>query len=306
MTGQQIIILSLFAIAFMAVAMLVLMTVWYIRNEQKERQRLTQTKADIADMTILFQTMRDIMNQQKGLAREFNKEIEKKMGLVRQILAASMEKNERLYEKQQTLVRELAESRAHLESLQRQMTYLEETQSRSALAPGPAAQVVVPPLQPVPRPTAPVEEQPFSPAPPLAASGDSPAFVTQEEALGDSALKAWLDDDSSFAFSAPEPIQDDYEERDPAPDDADSARAAFRSLLNMGTPTSNPPASVIESDAPRVEASSGSNGSRNSPLLQRVLEYSLAGMSVADIATELGVGKGEVRLMLSLARQRQP
>ena len=40
------------------------------------------------------------------------------------------------------------------------------------------------------------------------------------------------------------------------------------------------------------------------PLQQRVLEYSEAGMGVAEIARELGIGKGEVRLMLSLAKQK--
>ena len=42
------------------------------------------------------------------------------------------------------------------------------------------------------------------------------------------------------------------------------------------------------------------------PLQQRVLEYSEAGMTVAQVSRELGIGKGEVRLMLSLARQQSP
>ncbi|MCC6145782.1 MAG: DUF742 domain-containing protein, partial [Candidatus Hydrogenedentes bacterium] len=49
----------------------------------------------------------------------------------------------------------------------------------------------------------------------------------------------------------------------------------------------------------------GGNGAAAglSPMQKRVLDYCNAGMSVADIARELGIGKGEVRLMLSLARQ---
>ena len=40
-------------------------------------------------------------------------------------------------------------------------------------------------------------------------------------------------------------------------------------------------------------------------LQQRIVEYSQAGMAVSDIARELGIGKGEVRLMLSLAKPGQ-
>ena len=56
-------------------------------------------------------------------------------------------------------------------------------------------------------------------------------------------------------------------------------------------------------------ATPGGNGAATPPpaavpLQQRVLEYSQAGMGVAEIARELGIGKGEVRLMLSLAKQK--
>ena len=40
------------------------------------------------------------------------------------------------------------------------------------------------------------------------------------------------------------------------------------------------------------------------PIQQRVYEYSDAGMRVPEIARELGVGKGEVRLILSLRQDR--
>ncbi len=52
------------------------------------------------------------------------------------------------------------------------------------------------------------------------------------------------------------------------------------------------------------EDRSGNNGAGGlGPIQQRVLEYKEAGMTEAQIAKELGIGKGEVRLMLSLARQ---
>ena len=74
------------------------------RNEARTEQRLKQARADITDMTILFQTMRDIIGQQKALAKDFNEELEHKMGQVKHILNLSMEKNKQLYEKQQRIV----------------------------------------------------------------------------------------------------------------------------------------------------------------------------------------------------------
>ena len=83
---------------FCAITVSMVLIVWYWRNEKKERHRLARNRTDIADMTILFNTMRDIITQQKALAREFNRELDRKTALVKQILVRSMEKNERLYE----------------------------------------------------------------------------------------------------------------------------------------------------------------------------------------------------------------
>lgn len=276
------VLLVLAAVCFIAFA--ALMMLWYRRDQQQERQRLAQTKADIADMTILFQTMRDIMNQQKNLARSFNQEIEKKMGMVRQILSTSIEKNERLYEKQQSLVRQLEESRAQLESLQRQITYLNEfVQAAPPAAGAPAVQKPIRPAKPAPAPKA-------TPAP------QEPAATTPQEMPFDS----WFAQDQDVPFAPDPPAEELIPESPLADEDAAAARAAFRSLLNMSAPLADALGSPGDAPAP-----AGPNGSPNPLLQQRVLEYSQAGMSIADIAAELGVGKGEVRLMLSLARQRK-
>lgn len=84
----------------------------------------------------------------------------------------------------------------------------------------------------------------------------------------------------------------------PEPGDPEAARQAFRALLNMGQESSVGTASRTETlDQP--SAGEGGEG----PLRSRVYEYSDAGMSIAEIASELGIGKGEVRLILSLREQ---
>ena len=106
MTLQLVQYLSI-VIGVAASVCFVLLVALYRRKEARDRTRAKQTKADIADMTILFQTMRDIIKQQKELARDFNNKLDTKMSVVKQILAQGMERNKELYEKQQVLTRQI-------------------------------------------------------------------------------------------------------------------------------------------------------------------------------------------------------
>jgi hypothetical protein len=77
-------------------------------------------------------------------------------------------------------------------------------------------------------------------------------------------------------------------------EDAQAARQAVQALLHMNPPAT--PAQIPEGATP----DSGNGRNRAASLRQRVFRYHDAGMSIAEIAQELGIGKGEVRLMLSL------
>jgi hypothetical protein len=78
-------------------------------------------------------------------------------------------------------------------------------------------------------------------------------------------------------------------------DDAESTRDAMRSLLNVQSPHGdNGPADPFkDADEARNDLT---------PIQMRVYEYADAGMRVPEIARELGVGKGEIRLILSLRK----
>ena len=56
---------------------------WGSREVEAQRK---QTKADMADIMLVFQTMRDVVQKQKALARDFNQELEQKTLLVKRIL----------------------------------------------------------------------------------------------------------------------------------------------------------------------------------------------------------------------------
>jgi hypothetical protein len=305
----------------------------YARQDRRERERLRQAKADIADIMLLFQTMRDIVSQQKRLAREFNEELNRKIGGVKHILAQSLEKNERLYERQQALTRELEEARAELRSLQRQLSYARGQAPppggavpsgrspipprRKESAPEPFVSLPKSPPVSVPAPApddARLEGTGITKAPHqpwsgvdfgAAAAGEAADAPRVETGAGEGAAVAAVSSVDTFRgliaeltqpeapVSQEEVLDGESTERVAgSPAESAAARSAFRSLLDMEPAA--PPAGV--------PVGAGNGGAKRTPIQQRVVEYHDAGMSIAEIAQELGIGKGEVRLMLSLAR----
>lgn len=272
-----------------------LLVFFYQRHERRERERIHQTKADIADIMILFQTMRDVIMQQKNLARDFNQELDRKMALVKEVLAKSLEKNEKLYERQQELQKQLEEVRAELESLQRQTGYLRTTGTPKAVTPP-----SVPAPSPTPEPRALRVVPTGAPIAPPASQPRPDDERLEGTGLTDAPYSVWfgLDFDSAPAAAVEAPEEEEPATTPRTPEDPEAARGAFRALLNL---PSAPPAAPGTGPVP---APGTPAAAATVPLQQRVLEYSEAGMGVAEIARELGIGKGEVRLMLSLAKQK--
>jgi len=266
---------------------------WYWMKERNEKERIQRMKADVADMMLLFQTMRDVVSQQKKLAADFNLEIETKVGGVKKILAAALEKNEKLYERQRGLEQYLEDLRTELQSVQRQIAY--------AGSPGANDEWEAPLTLATARPDdEPALSAASEPAPFMVLPDDTPAEPPSAAPIPSAvrpaaAAQPWeavdfeaLADETPLA---PESIAHDDDEFTESiqPADAQAARDAFRALLNMPAEEATP--------APgNGHKPSGGN------VQERVVEYARAGMTVAQISAELGIGKGEVRLMLSLAK----
>lgn len=269
----------LYGLSATALAALALLVALYWRNERREHARHRQTRADITDMTILFQTMRDIIGQQKAMARGFNEDMEKKMAMVRQVLAQGMERNEKLYERQKQLEALIDESQARLDSLQRQLRHAADLAQRGA-------REAAPPMPPAPNP--PMAD--IAPVPPPAPAAGAAGLR----------MDPWEPSDFEILPPVPAPVAEEAYHPAPvaSPAEASAAREAFRALLDLD------PVTGLEDDrAPAQDAPPPKDGAdRDTAVLRRrVAEYHQAGMGVGDIARELGIGKGEVRLLLSLA-----
>lgn len=278
---------SLFAAGVLVlVGALVLLFMYFFRREFLGRSRsLQQSRDDLSNMMILLQTMRDLLDQQKQLARQLNASLDKKVSFIRESVDTAM--------------KDVAELRAEIH----QAATLAKHSHRSSQEAGaerpnghdldtPAAPKKVPHLTVVENSAAEgMEERP--PLQLLALPKEPPAH--------DDVIESWVGLD--FGGDEPDPLAFDVPDVPPEePQDAEAAREAFRALLNLNE---NPQSEPRQADRPAAAGTrSGGNGKAVPPLHASVYEYNDAGMTVAQIAHEIGIGKGEVRLILSLRKNR--
>ncbi len=282
MTIQAAISYFFYGMASISVFCFASLVLTYWKRERHEQDRQRKTRADIGDIAMIFQTMRDIVDQQKSLAREFNEDLDKKMAVVKQVLSQSLSRNEELYERQRQLSQNLDAVDARLQSIERQAAGLESAEKAA------------------PRPSAARPETPLGGG----ALNNGVGMMAFDD--GDSA-------ESVFGKASPVGLFAKDSQLPEAPVNPERAREAFRALLDM-EPHAAPPSFPHKAASANASAFPEQGGGEedkedaeaNRALRNRVKEYCAAGMTVPEIARELGIGKGEVRLMISLQQQQRP
>lgn len=244
-----------------------------IRDLNRRNAAPPHASTDLTNMTILFHTMRDVVAQQKQLAADFNRSLDRRVNEIKKVVE--------LIRKERELLRQ---SRAQLNDLVQRANALE-----AALKAQPSSGPSADPATPAPSSSA--------RAPVVEAPAETEDIVVPEDDL----IEHWTgldfsdveeeDEDDEYSEPVPEPI---------APEDAEAARDAFRTLLNLNAADEQPPAEA----APADQAHAGNGRDRMNNIERLVYEYSDAGMRVPDIARELGIGKGEVRLIQSLRKKK--
>ncbi len=300
--GLVVVILALFGAAF-----------FFMRELRLRTMPLPHGQSDLTNMMILFQTMRDILSQQKDLAREFNISIDKKVGEVRALIESSSSVRADLEQAKREISALSTQTRKELASLERRLMQVDggapklaevdppdpEEISASAVDAVEVEDVdVAADLEEIPEADPKVEEILDAPAATEVEPEPLNVFPVEPEEEDDF-LSKW----AGSSYSDSDEYEEDDAEEDPieAAHDAVQTRDALRDLLDLQT--------VTESNGGRTSSTevlnSGGNGGRYlTPIQKRVYEYSDAGMRVPEIARELGVGKGEIRLILSLRRDR--
>ncbi len=248
------------------------------------------TNTDVTNMMILFQTMRDILTQQKDLAREFNISIDKKVNEVRRLVQSNGDVRAELERTKREMSALAARTRNELAALERRLgqvdTEVAEAVEEAEGQPEPdeidevdgVEEEIAAPLEILPQET----------------ESEDPVDLIERWTRG-AELEPELVEDEIESGNG---LNGSHEEEEAESEDT---RAAYRALLNL-QPAGRPSA---PSSSDVLDAGRETNGGQYlTPIQQRVYEYSDAGMRVPEIARELGVGKGEVRLILSLRQDR--
>lgn len=291
--GLLVVIVGSFAAAF-----------FFMRELRLRSMSPMHTQTDLTNMMILFQTMRDILSQQKDLAREFNISIDKKVNEVRKLIESSSNVRADLEQAKREISMLSAQTRKELASLERRLMQVDGkvvSDTEEVLEEGDDAAVEQVDVEPV-EADAPAKVEEDAAEAPVATQEDAKTldvFPKESPPEEDDFLSKWTGED----FEAEDEFEDEEPESDPMEDAEDAAhtRDALRDLLDLHTEYRTNRGGPSSSEV----LNSGGNGGRYlTPIQKRVYEYSDAGMRVPEIARELGVGKGEIRLILSLRRDR--
>ena len=274
-------------LAFLASVLVVVIIVAYVLRLRERRPRVSPArdpKDDITHTRIMFQTMRDILEQQKDVARQLNVSLDKKVQYIKRIVDTAIADLQQMRETARKLAVELTETKAELAELKAQKAQTAPSDAPIATGEDDAASVSAPTEEPAGTPHEPAHlealERPVLEEPP------------------DTEIHYWAGLDFGETLEEEEQAQETVTPPE-EPENAEAARNAFRALLNLD-------ASGGDADHSAKDANDGSGNGRSSsvPLKRRIYEYSDVGMSVSEIARELGLGKGEVRLILNLRKDR--
>lgn len=266
-----------------------------LRNARLGGGGMSATSGDLTNMMILFQSMRETVEQQKELARQLNLSIDRKVSDVRATIESAGALKANVTAAQTELDELLRDTKEQLASLNRRMGYLSEQLpgEDGSDADADVEESDAPTESTLPEPDAPIGTPvPFDdeddraveiePLPPLN------AIATEPRRKSD-----FIDNWAGVDFGATEAPEPAYVPEPSEPEDAEASRDAFRALLDM---KSN--GSVV--DFAEETADTHSSEESLTHVQRRIYEFSDAGMRISEISRELGVGKGEIKLILNM------
>ncbi len=279
----------LIVITWLCVLIVVFCLFYYVWDDRNKRKLHEHRRVEISELAMVFQTLRDVVSEQKILAKEFNEQVEEKLLLVRTMVNESQSRMKKIQQ-------EISEQYQTLKDLQEQIDRI--VCQKNALLDISARDVKSVETISIIEAESVYGELTNN----LEVEKDKNVFHygfderDREDVVIDDRNK-----DMQVALSKEikqEELEKDDEERGKIGKGQENIREDYRPLL-VG--------SVDEGIQVKMEKTPISNQynveERNelTPIQKMVLEYHNAGMTTGEIARELGKTKGEVRLILSLA-----
>lgn len=269
MLDQTIVVIFIGFLTVLVLGGFVSIILWVTMISRQNRQwsdpsRHVQT--DLTSMQIMFSTMREFLSDQKDVALQFNRSLDKKIRLVREMIEEARRERLELRKAQHRIAAALAKVHEELGMLGENVENID--------VPDGSITDRYEPAQDWTGDRGVAGEERLEEAPP--------------EPSADDFIDAWAGVDLAYDDDDSELVSELYQQPE-EPENAEAARNAFRSLLSMEGGQS-------VDDAAHA---SGNGSYELTPLEVRVYEYDDAGMRASEIAKELGVEKSHVRAILA-------
>lgn len=255
----------LVVITWLGVFVIVLCLFYYVWDDRNKRKLQEHRRVEISELAMVFQTLRDVVSEQKILAKEFNEQVEEKLSLVRGIVNEAQNKMKQIQQEIYEQSQKLKELQEQIDRIVCQKNVLSGTSTSDVKSIGTIS-------------------------------------VIEAESVCEE-INEKIEDNKNKLHEIPsEEIQKikDKEDDDTLTnlsEEQEDIRNAYRSLVGL-------PGKRNQIDEEKPHISVRDNMDRKdelTPIQKMVLEYHNAGMTTGEIAKELGKTKGEVRLILSLA-----
>lgn len=281
----------LIVITWLSVLFILLVMLFYLWYDRYQRKLHEHRRIEISELAMIFQTLRDIVSEQKTLAKEFNKQVEEKLSLVRDFVSESQNRMNKIS-------LELQEQSKKVKELQKQLDGV--IHQSQAFIENSSSNIQKDETIPIPKPKSIHNEFPFTAEIDKTEHNheNRPTLekIKNDEKNGD--LKNENDAVSSSISSIDTSKQDDEldkKDTDSLEHEKDEIKNEYRSLLG------NSDKGLITNYKQISSNIVPDKTSELTPIQKIVLEYHNAGMTTSEIARELGIGKGEVWLILKLA-----
>ncbi len=290
----------LLVITWLCVLIVVMGLFYYVWDDRNKRNLHKHRRVEISELAMIFQTLRDVVSEQKILAKEFNEHVEEKISLIREIVNEAQNRMKRIQQDIYEQSQKLKELQDQIDGIFRQENILKNilnknVQSSETISIIEAESVYEELIDRV--------------------EGEQKGREYSKEINGMKREREYTNigkDDGLCVKENNKNLHDDSLEEgnnesvekingkwhEDINEEQESIRNAYQSLLigsaedKKNVEVENSKMSLRRNDGQKEELT---------PIQKMVLEYHQAGMTTVEIAKELGIPKGEVRLILSLA-----
>lgn len=255
----------LIVITWLGIFVVALCLLYYVWDDRNKRKLQDHRRVEISELAMVFQTLRDVVSEQKILAKEFNEQVENKLSLVRGMV------NE-VQNKMKQIQHEIYEQSQKLKELQEEIDRI--VCQKNVLLDNSTGDI---------KPTATI------------------SIIEAESVCEEMNEKIEVCKNKAHEISSEEIQEIDEKEDDKTltnlSEEQEDIRNAYHSLVGLPGKQSQ-----IEEEKKHISVRDNVDRKEElTPIQKMVLEYHNAGMTTGEIAKELGKTKGEIRLILSLA-----